>query len=782
MITIYEDISKLINDEKFIYINSYRDYVEKYSLIKNSIKSNKDKIFVVRKSAVVAWLKSMARRYPENQFIFKVTNYRTLLEESWQIKISEDYESSELESLNLLELDAVPNPSDTFENFILSYFFDSAFARHKFHNSLVPLIIKSFDKNIWEENLKNNLLRLIYTNRIRQWQSGTRAEPEKQLIEELAFNTEKIIIDLMRFKLLRSYEDIGNLLLREKFKFYKKLKLNLRSMKIDTSKLKQEIEHILIYLKSLPVENIEEINNLINNVSGLLKEEYNFIKDLLKKNPEYVSNDLISKLKGVFSEIYDEIEKDIGSLYNLIKPPKPMPLPVNADFKTVNEWLITSYFPYHNWLDVNDFSDEEIYEIGDSFSQWFYKNWEDIKSNSNRLVSNWLINHSPYFNRNDKINIVIVIDNFDWNNKNVLKDALQSKGVRLKESEPYFSMIPSITEISKKCLLSGKTEFSTIDQNSYNKILDDGWVPYFEENKFIYLQNLNKLSEVELKLGQSYFINYLPLDEALHKDGDSLGADRLDQIKFLISNLVKKITDIIEEKNLMEDVAIHFISDHGSAKFSKDAKNDLDLKFFKNISSTNISHRFIELNDSEFSKLPDNLKQDTFFISKDRFGLNKNYICARRSNTFVAYNTGSYLHGGLLPEEIVVPSLTFEYAEIEINKLLLNLINNSFRYKSEIVEFEISNPNEIPVEDIRITILNSNVNATPQSLEQLDTKSKKIISMRARFNKTNNADDASNLSVEIKFNANNKFYEFKYNFKINISSMVSLRDTSMFDI
>jgi vacuolar-type H+-ATPase catalytic subunit A/Vma1 len=80
MITIYEDISKLINDEEFTYIDSYKDYIEKYSLIKNFIKSNEDKTFVVRKSAVVAWLKSMSLRYPENQFDFKIVNYRTLLE------------------------------------------------------------------------------------------------------------------------------------------------------------------------------------------------------------------------------------------------------------------------------------------------------------------------------------------------------------------------------------------------------------------------------------------------------------------------------------------------------------------------------------------------------------------------------------------------------------------------------------------------------------------------------------------------------------------------------
>ncbi len=782
MITVYEDISNLIDENDYKYIISFSDYVVQYSSIKKAIKLKKNETVVVRNPAVFSWLKSMAKRFPNDEFKFNIVNFSTRLEDIWGIKIPENYDSKDLKELDLINLDAVPNPKDTFEDFILSYFFDPAFAHKKFHPSLVSQIITTYDSSIWKDNLNKNLLRRVFSERIQQWVNNISDEKEKEFVNDLTFNTCEVINDLMRFKLLRNYENIGALLMKDKFSYLKRLNLNLRHLKMEPSKLQREIEHILIDLKSMPVESPEQINSLINKVSGLLKEEYIFIKDLLIKKPELVSRKLISKLKGVFSEIFNEIDKDLDSLYNLIKPAKPTPLSETADFETVKDWLLSSYFPYINWIVLNDFYDEEIYEIGDSFSLWFYKNWEDIKTNSNRLVSNWLFNHSNYFNKNDKINIVVIIDNFAWYHVNILKKALQNKGIMNRGSEPYFSMIPSITEISKKCLLSGKMEFSTIDQSKYEKILDNGWVPYFQENKFIYLPNANRLSETELKLGQSYFINYLPLDEALHKDEDSLGAGRSEQIEFLISNLIKKITETVEEKNLMDDVVIHFISDHGSAKFSQEAKNDLDVKYFKELFTSNISHRFIELKDDEFSKLTDNLKHDAFFIDKNRFGLEENYICPRRSNTFLNYNAGSFLHGGLLPEEIVVPSLTFEYVEFEINELLINLINDSFRYKSEIIEFELANPNETPVEDIQIRILNSNINATPHTLEWLDTKSKKTISIRARFNKTNNAADANNLSVETKFNANNRFYEFKYKFKINMTSMVSLRDTSFFDI
>ena len=90
----------------------------------------------------------------------------------------------------------------------------------------------------------------------------------------------------------------------------------------------------------------------------------------------------------------------------MIVPDKPRPIEINEDPDFVKQWLIDKYLPYQNWLLRNNLFNEEFIQIGDTFSEWFYTNWEDIKTNSMSLVSNWLYNNASTFNNKNKINII----------------------------------------------------------------------------------------------------------------------------------------------------------------------------------------------------------------------------------------------------------------------------------------------------------------------------------------------------------------------------------------
>jgi hypothetical protein len=561
------------------------------------------------------------------------------------------------------------------------------------------------------------------------------------------------------------------------------LRLNLKEIEIDYSKINQTIKQIEIYLNSLNTPtNQSELEALISSFSGLVPAEYDYIEKILEGNPLLITNTIVNQLKTVFAFIYFKIGKKIDRLNDLIVPEKPVYIEIDSEIDFVKKWLVHKYLPYQNWLLRNNVYQEDFIRIGDSFSDWLYTNWEDIKTNSMSLVSNWLYRNASAFGNKDKINIVLIVDNLCYFHSKSIEDLFADKDIHLISSEPYLSMIPSETETSKKCLLAGKSNYREIDQKSYTDILNKGWIPYFNSANFIYIPNLDQFEKITIEKGNSYFVNYHSIDIVLHQDQAKLGLTHDKQVYHLLTELVNRVVEILESKNIMEQTTVHIISDHGSTRFHPNTKNNLDVNSFKKKTTIKITDRYIILSDEEFSKLPDNLQHDCFFIEKNRFGLLNHFLCAREGNTFKEYSFDSYLHGGLLPEEVVVPHLVFEKIKVKVEQPILNLLRNKFRYKAEEIELQIENPNSIPLENIQIKILNSNVECLPKIIDWMNSKTKEVTRFQARFKKSSIKDETDSLKFSISFFANKMPVEYESKIDISMVSMVELKDTTVFDI
>lgn len=783
MVSIIKDTSGLVKDDVSIVITEYSEYVAAYDQIINAIKSRIDLTIVVRNSSIFDWLEKMSERYEGNNIILKKITYRSYLQERWEIQIPNNYDSDELEKLNLLELDEQPKKNDTFEDFLLTNFYDPLYSSHKLTSGMIVPLLKAIDAVSKQQNLESPLLQRIFADRIAEWKQKTQDDNLLKIIDMVFNDPESLLVDLINHKILRTdiYNEIGKVVLRDKFKIFSKL--NLKDLDIDDSKISDTIKQIEINLNTLDKPETEvELQGIINKLSGILLVEYNYIENILRENPELVSTTTINLLKVVFTPIYSRIGKRIENLKQLIKPTKPEPIDSNSSFEEVKQWATEQYLPYYNWLRINNIYDEEFIQIADTFSEWLYSNWEDVRANSNSLVANWFYNNSESFKDSEKINLTIIIDNLSWSHSDYLKSLFVEKGLAEINRTPYISMIPSETESSKKCLLSGKLDYKEIDEKSYNNILQKGWVPFFNSSEFIYIKDLESLESIKVVKGKSYFVNYHSIDSALHREQSILGTTHEKQIKNLLNELSERVYDYLNNNGVIDKTILHIISDHGSTKLHKDRKNDIDAKYFKKLNPIKISERYIILSDEQFNAMPDNLKHDCFFIDKHRFGLLSNVLCARRGNTFKDSTGISFLHGSLLPEEMIVPHLVFEKVEIKLDDLIINLVKDKYRYKAEEIELNVLNPNNAPIEGIHLQIMNGNIESNPQLIEWIAPKSSGNIKIQSRFKKTNNQEDENYLTIKIRYIVNNKPFEYTKREKITMISTVQLKDTSVFDI
>jgi hypothetical protein len=276
-------------------------------------------------------------------------------------------------------------------------------------------------------------------------------------------------------------------------------------------------------------------------------------------------------------------------------------------------------------------------------------------------------------------------------------------------------------------------------------------------------------------------VNYLAIDKVLHQSADEIGMPHREHIYHLLEKLVENVAAFAEAHELQDTLHIHVVSDHGSTRIPADINNDLDPAFFKKDIFEARSHRFVKVNAQQFHNLADNLQVDCFFLPANTFHNPENYLCARRANRFIATDQRVYVHGGLLPEEVIVPYLAFEPASVPLQPLTVRLTGNEFRYRLETVSMEIGNPNHFTVENIEIQLLNGNVEYDAAIIRQLPGSSKTTLTMPVRFKPNPSAEDQKRLWIRLRFMARGEWHTNDASLPITMRKLVEEVGGNIFD-
>ena len=639
----------------------------------------------------------------------------------------------------------------------------------------------SFDPARWKANRANPLLARTLSQRIEAWKSKARSAEQRQFIEWFAADPLGLQKRLMQFRVLRAYPAIGDNLLGGEYVVFAALKLQLQDLAVDERNIPAVVTQVTYQLNAYQPKSAEELGALISQVSGLLWVEFEVLEKLLLAHPGWISLAIVDQLENKFETFSRRIIKRMAALRAQIRPAKPESPRANWDATQMLDWATRSYLPYQAWCSAREQFDPELFTIGDQFSEWLINNWNDIHANSKRMVFNILPNIGAELNNSQRVNLMVAVDNLAWSFAENLRDLFQEKGFYLLNAEPHLAMLPTETETSKKCLLSGAVGYTDIDDKTYKGMLEKGWVPYFQNNAFRYISDIGSLSQINAIDATTYIVNYLAVDKALHKSQDEIGMTHRKNIQHLLEELVENVVAFIEKHNLGDRIRIHVISDHGSTQIPARLPNDLDPAFFKQEGFDSPSHRFLEVTNERFSMLPDNLKLDCFFLPANDFLLPRNVLCARRANRFLPVDKDVFVHGGILPEEVIVPYMAFEPATVPVQDLTALLPKNEFRYRLETIVLEIGNPNAAAVEQVQVSALNGNVEWELEPIAILNGKTKAVRQVTARFKLTSLLEEQTVLSLRVRFRSHGETHAFDVKLPIVMRKMVEEKSTHVFD-
>ncbi len=738
---------------------SIADYVSVYDAVVRALHAGKDISVAVSDHTVGSWLKRLQApdRYGPNRIAIEELTRRSQLNKLWQIAIPEWVSDEQVARADLLKVKIAAQPGRQFEDFVLETFFSPFLAQPRLPLQRLGDLLKSYDPKQWAEAIKRPIVGDIFRSRLQQWAAEAETMGERLIIGWLQQSPDHMARQLALFKVLENYPtSVGQRTQGDGFNALKALDLDLSYIAVDEAQMDSALDQIRVHLEQLvkSAPEAQVLQDILTQASGCLEPEFEVIQRLLRSGNVKVDQDLVRRIRGLFAPIQhrpylDQVLADLDLLITRPAPPPPNPDPEQpwTDEQWL-EWAEKQYLPYRFWLEEIGELSGDIVDYASAYADWLYERYPAMRLDAKRLLYQALPALKPRMMGGRPV-LVLIIDNLNAKFFRDFTRYMQAQGFYSESLSFYFSMLPSCTEISKKCLLTGQPE--PFVGTSYEKPVQETWREQLPNKRVCYLPHIGALRAVKQREHDVYFLNYLPLDIAFHQDESQIGISHAQSARSYLRAVALDVRAFAERIGAARDLVVIVSSDHGSTRIPPQLPNLIDPDFFaKRVVDKH--HRYVSISDGELSQLPENTKYQCYTFERGRFDLPKNYLAARGYYRFLPTAETIYIHGGLTPEETLVPVAVFVPQTISPKPLTLRLLENAFYYerKSDI-KIELVNANIYPCHVVRIEIQNPNVDVSVVELDQLEPMSETIVSLKGRFRRSHGKIEALQIRTTYQF-------------------------------
>lgn len=326
------------------------------------------------------------------------------------------------------------------------------------------------------------------------------------------------------------------------------------------------------------------------------------------------------------------------------------------------KWAVENFIPYKFYFDeISERSESVLLNIETgslAFSDWFYSNYKSIIADTNIFTNLAVVDHVRSLLEESNCKVIwLIIDGFPAQYTQILNAVLKAHGINKIDLNWSMATLPTITELGVPLMLSGRYQAS-IDISTINKrqeLLSKG----FEDKKCCYtnkLADFRKSLEVEFDL---CCLHTHEIDKTLHKVDGEFDQSRVSEVERILNNRVKMISEVIKS-NADTRFKLVISTDHGATKCLKNGQNIRNVKLDAAVKN-NPRERCVELTGSLENEVVD---PNEMYVLKKEMSKNCNDWAIARGYRYFGNNDAGYRHGGLTPEEVVVPVLFCEIASV----------------------------------------------------------------------------------------------------------------------
>jgi len=417
--------------------------------------------------------------------------------------------------------------------------------------------------------------------------------------------------------------------------------------------------------------------------SDLRQEFAHLAAEYYLKNPHRLDRTVLGDIQLFVShKIFSELEKHLP-------PSEPSTLP--EEESAVLAWFEKEYFPYRRWQAT--YGDENSRQIvlkhAHNFIRWLLKHYplwllggENIAYQKSARLT---------INSSDMVIFCIILDGLPvWDASVLLQEISRVSRLTLLTKSYTFTTLPTVTEFAKEALLRGVPPNFTGQTPFLGETLPDNRSP--------------KRHLRDVQPGQVIFWRVEQPDKAYHFEQED---KREKKIFSELQTIVREIEEVVNTTPDNIHLNIFITSDHGRLMNSHSPRQlplEEGMQAHGRVAWKSCERAFPETGFVIYEK------DGWIELDGERFGMRQNHCfriawnesCFNSSNGYEAYP-----HGGLFPEEVIVPWLVFERdaatPELDISisgegeanmssKVFISILNSS-RMSLECQEIEISGEN-----------------------------------------------------------------------------------------
>lgn len=355
-----------------------------------------------------------------------------------------------------------------------------------------------------------------------------------------------------------------------------------------------------------------------------------------KQHPQQLTAGVIRRLQPYLTT------QELTRLEERVPPPDPAPLP--SEEQPVLNWFQAEYLPYRRWQahHGDDQCREKVRDHGRAFARWYLTRYPQWLLNPGWLSFqqvNRLLETSQ-----DSFVFCIVLDGLPaWDAEDLARRVTaRIERLQLQQRSYCFAPLPTVTEFAKDALLKGVPPRLAPEYPPLGTILPDNASPVHQ------LKNMQPKGLVFWRIGQP--------DTTYHFEADT---KRERQVHAELESVLLAVQEVVENLPPYISLQIVVTTDHGRLHNSKSPRR---LRAPGGMQA----HGRVAWgeSDQQFDESGFSIDEDAGWIvvHGERFAMLHDMLIAVGEDSFQNAKSGSesYPHGGLFPEEAIVPWFVFE--------------------------------------------------------------------------------------------------------------------------